>query len=224
MEFKAPSSDKKRWDMLKKERSYLTVLLCLIWFFLIAIGIWDLFEHALRSIIWFGIVISLIYIYFQLRTVPTHVHFLLAILATLNVFGELVFGFYYFYESYDKLLHIISSVVICIFVYHLVNGRIRDKKLLILFSVAAVISLGAIWEIFEFVLDRVLNSHMQGVNIESSLEDHFFGRRGPTLVLDQLNDTMIDMVCNIFGSLAFAAGYYFYSRRKTIHDINRRLR
>jgi len=191
-----------------------------LWAFLFAVGIADLFNQPSRSIVWFGTFAVLVFIYVQFKQVPHYVHFLLSVMAILNVFGEVIFAFYYVYAPYDKILHIVNPFAYCLVAYHLFKNKIQDTRVLVFLSVTAVIAVGAGWEIFEFLFDKVFNTFMQGVNVSLGEGGRFFGiaASGPNQILDQLNDTMVDMICNIFGTLIFATGFYLVQKRKVFID------
>jgi len=102
----------------------------------------------------------------------------------------------------------------CLFVYHLVKNKFKDKRLMIMFCVFAVISLSAGWEIFEFGFDKLTNYGMQGVRLVDG--GHFFGLGDVMIPFD---DTMIDMACGVAGTLVFAFIFWlkhlrFFSRKK----------
>ena len=192
------------------------ILMFLIWASLIAIGIWDLSRQALRSVIWFGSLVFLVSVYFKFRRIPPCIHMFLAILALLNLFGEHLFGLYYIWESYDKLLHLVGSCVLCLFIFHLARGKIPERRLLMLLAGAAALSVGIIWEIIEYLSYRILGWQMLAAEVKISMQNHFLGVQGPLEALDRLHDSTMDMVSNILGIMAFMAGHFLYGWRKAL--------
>jgi hypothetical protein len=139
------------------------------------------------------------------------VHYLILILISTS--GILLSSFYGLYSNYDKILHLITPILIGILVFYLVNKtRIKfSTKLLITFSV--VVMCLAMFEIIEYLLDTFFDMKLQGVFLRS--------REGLTklnLVMDKNNDTMIDLILGVIGSLAFmgykAITYNFLKLKK----------
>ncbi len=194
----------------------LRALIYSIWAILMVIGICDLRAHAARSLIWFGSVLVLMSVYFSFRRVPLYIHLLLAIVALLNLMGELLLGFYYTWEFYDKLLHAAGSLILCLFLYRLFERKLTDERTAVLLSAAAALSIAAIWEMMEYLFYKILSWKMLGAQVGISLEDRFFGAQEQIEALDRLHDTMIDMVSNILGILGFIAGHFLYRRRKSL--------
>ena len=201
---------------MKKRNILLSCFIYASWLILLIAGISDLFNNPYRAIIWFSSLLILILIYIKLNKIPNYAHALLSLIMLFNVFGELVFEFYYNYAFYDKILHFIDPIIISIFIYNLAKPYIKNKKFAVMFSIFTVISLGAAWEIIEYGFDNTFGTMMQGTYILE--EDHFFSLTKRTEVFDKLKDTMGDMLSNILGVLTFAIGFYLYSNRKNIES------
>lgn len=116
--------------------------------------------------------------------------------------GILFSPLYWIYPSYDKVLHFISPLLICILVYYLVYKiqEINFSTKLFL-TVSIVVSLIAFWEVFEFFLDKAYNLNMQGVWIRDVT-----GMEKISMIMDRNDDTMVDMILGIAGSVVFASG------------------
>ena len=130
------------------------------------------------------------------------------------LFASLVLGEYGdFYEKFwwwDLLLHTFSAVgfgligiVIILIIYK--QDKIKASPIILaMFAFTFALSIGALWEIFEYAMDQFF-----GLNMQKS----------------GLDDTMSDLMVDSVGSLIAAAyGYYFWklnSRTKTIaNEIN----
>jgi len=123
-------------------------------------------------------------------------HYLIILL--ISTFGILLSPLYFISPAYDKILHLIAPILAGILVFFLVN-KLKTKfsiKLLLTFSI--ILSLLAMFEIVEYILDLVLDLKLQGV----FLRDHS-GVSKLKLVLDKNDDTMIDLILGVIGSLIF---------------------
>lgn len=108
--------------------------------------------------------------------------------------------FYQIYWWWDLMLHSISGVIIGIFAFSLVYLVSNEKKVKIklnplfiaIFSLCFAISVGVIWEIFEFSADAIFRTTMQ------------LGHG------DALVDTMWDLIADTLGALLVSILGYFY--------------
>lgn len=114
------------------------------------------------------------------------------------VLGE-VRGFYEQVWWWDLVLHGSSSFVtgligfLAVYVFYMTH-RIRIAPIYVAaISFGAAITVGTIWEIFEFLMDRSFGFNMQ--------------KSG-------LVDTMTDLIVNALGALIAAAFGYYYVRRE----------
>lgn len=111
-------------------------------------------------------------------------------------FGEII-GFYSMFWWWDLLLHFIAGIYFVIISLHLMKNiieknRISTKKrytlLIMIFAFSFSISLGTLWEEFEFI------------------GDYFFKT---TMVKGALEDTMTDLLVKIIGAFITCLIYYF---------------
>lgn len=113
---------------------------------------------------------------------------------------------------YDKILHTISGVILTLIGFSLVsllNDLPKNKYKLspffiALFSFCVAMTWEYLWEIYEFTIDSIQGANMQRwkdglVSLTPNVDGTWTTtvQRGSGLV-----DTMIDMIVNIFGSLA----------------------
>ena len=142
---------------------------------------------------------------------PLPVEFTL--LTCLFLFASFVLGeISDFYERiwwWDLVLHCTSAMLtgfigfLAVYVFHMTH-RIQVKPLHVAaFTFGFAVTLGTLWEIFEFLMDWYVGTNMQ--------------KSG-------LTDTMTDMIINAFGALAAAAIGFFYVRNGDSQLAQRLLR
>jgi hypothetical protein len=107
--------------------------------------------------------------------------------------------FYYLIPYWDKILHLISGFVLVAIGFSLLVSLNRMNSLPInfnplciaIFSFCFAVTLGVIWEIYEFSCDGLLNLNMQKFALENG--NNLIGR-------DALTDTMIDLIMDCIGA------------------------
>lgn len=139
------------------------------------------------------------------------VHFPLEFELLLNVFiyasiflGEIQ-GYYTRFWWWDSVLHFSSGLVLgmvgFLIMYALYqSGRLRTHPFILsLFAFCFALSLGALWEIFEFAMDQLFGTTMQKPMLGDS---------------SGLTDTMFDLILDALGALVVSVSGYFYVRHK----------
>jgi uncharacterized membrane protein YjdF len=187
------------------------ILIYISWLALLAAAIYDLSHQPARIIIWLGGLIILMFIYFRAKKIPLQYNLLLSAIAIMNLFGELVVSFYYKNSIYDKILHFTFQFIAFPIIYILVKDKIKDKKMLILFCICAILSLAVLWEIFEFGIDKNSDLLMQGVYLKPG--EGFFSLPERMQLQDKNEDTMYDMIFNLLGSLAIGFIYFLTNNK-----------
>ena len=130
--------------------------------------------------------------------------------------------FYYVIPRWDDILHCISSLMTGLLGFLLVSILNSDEKVRInlspifvaLFAFCFSLSIGAVWEIYEFLADHFLGFNMQ----KFMLED------GTVLVGHKaIVDTMMDFIVDCFGALiASTIGYVSLKIKKGwVHSLLR---
>ena len=122
---------------------------------------------------------------------------------TALLFAHIVFGMQAgLYETsavYDKLMHLFGCGAIAGLVASATSDYCGRKQValptLLLWGLAVgiVVSLGTLWEVFEFAIDRT------GL---------FQAQKG-------LTDTMLDLIADVIGALATVSAFIWMNRRKT---------
>lgn len=112
--------------------------------------------------------------------------------------GE-VRSFYYIIPFWDSILHAFSSLMLGFFGYMVITILVRDDHIVLslsptftaIFAFCFSLSVGALWEIYEFVFDGLLNLNMQ----------KFMTVSGELLVgHEALADTMKDIIIDAIGA------------------------
>ncbi len=117
-----------------------------------------------------------------------------------------VFDFYIIIPMYDKILHLLSGLIIGLIGYilflHLSNGsgvNSFKRYMPILFSIIFSIAAAGIWEIWEFSTDRLFGFISQN---------------------NSLHDTMWDIICGtLMGIISNIPIYLYYIKGKKIKFI-----
>jgi hypothetical protein len=164
------------------------------------------FLYGLWGLVAFGIIFLPIRFAKSAKTVlPVEFEIILLLILSLDV----VFGrFLHLYDTliyYDKIIHYHDSILIAfsgfLLIYSLYfTGRIKASPLLAGFVIVLVtVGFGGIWEIMEYSADSVFADGAQG-----------------SPVMDAIDDTMWDLICDFLGGImgaVFGTVYIRYSHR-----------
>ena len=141
--------------------------------------------------------------------VPSVMQIVFLIFTILHIILGEIQSFYIIYKWWDSMLHTMSGSLLVILGFSIVNLINLDKEgnkrlpnvFVVIFSFTFAITLGVLWEIFEFSMDGLVGTNMQRY-LESNTKEPFIGR-------DALKDTMKDFILNNLGALAMSIGLYF---------------
>lgn len=134
------------------------------------------------------------------------------------ILGE-VRGFYYTVVYWDDLLHFFSGMMLgCIgfSIVELLNKNVKNLNLspifITIFSICFAVTIGVIWEIYEFCFDGLLSLNMQKFALNDGT--NLVGRIA-------LYDTMKDLIIDLCGaSLMSLMGYLSIIKNKNwLNDI-----
>ena len=118
-------------------------------------------------------------------TLSWGLNFLIVLSLYLHVGGGVQGWYILFYPFYDKVAHLVASITLAVivFVAAVIMDRYTEMKMsspmIIFFVVILTMSLGALWEIAEFLSDQIF-----GTQLQISLED-----------------TMYDLMCDLVGGI-----------------------
>ncbi len=146
-----------------------------------------------------GFLISVLFFYlldsyFKLKFKPIHYIIYILIVTT----GILLSPLYFISTMYDKILHLIIPIFVAMLVFHLTN-KLKIKfyqKILITFCIT--ISILALFEIGEFILDKLFGWKLQGVYLRDMT-----GLDKLNIVMDKNDDTMMDLILGTLGTIIF---------------------
>jgi hypothetical protein len=138
--------------------------------------------------------------------IPNKMYYMYVIFLYAAIFLGEVRNFYYLVPYWDTIMHSCSAVMIGFLGFSLVDILNDSNKnvtlspfFIALFAFCFAVSLGAIWEIYEFTSDTVLKTNMQKFKLEDGTE--LIGK-------EALTDTMEDIIVDAIG--AFAASTIGY--------------
>jgi len=191
----------------------------------IVLGIFILaFLYALKNTSYFARSATFIFSIFLFYMVDVlfklkfkNIHYL-TILA-ISTFGILLSPLYWIFSVYDKVLHFSMPILVSFLVYYLVDkieGLKFQTKLFLTLSITT--SILAFWEIVEFSLDKLYDLKLQGVWLRDVT-----GASKISLIMDRINDTMVDLILGVLGSLTFGVLKiigYFYKKFKIDKKIS----
>ena len=131
--------------------------------------------------------------------------------------GE-VRNFYFLIPYWDTVLHTFSGAALGALGFSLVNLLNKSEPLhlsltpgfVALFAFCFAVSLGVIWEIYEFAVDFFLHTNAQKYALEN----------GELLIgQEALSDTMKDMIVDVLGAISMSVtGYISLKYKKGWHD------
>jgi len=138
---------------------------------------------------------------------PWFVFFLIALALWFHTAGY-VQGYYeLFYPYYDKIAHLVSGTTVALlgFLGVIFLDRYWNMHLttpfIVGFTIIFGVALGAFWEMYEFLVDTIFGVSLGG------------------LMQNSLNDTMLDMIFVLAGSVIVAILGVFYFRHHRKEDI-----
>ena len=134
-----------------------------------------------------------------------------------SVFLGEVAKFYYIVPHWDTFLHLLSSLMTGLLGYMVFAMLFKGKDsqvsptAAIIFALCFSVTIGAIWEIYEFTFDGILGLNMQKFAFEDGAE-----KIGRLALLDTMKDIIIDTIGAVLSSVY---GYFsLKSKRGFVYD------
>ena len=148
--------------------------------------------------------------------IPSRMMILFILFIYASTFLGEVRSFYYKIPHFDTLLHTLSGGMIAALGFSIIAFLNNSDKIPVTLSPAFVacftlcfaLSIGCLWEIYEFVIDGVLNTNMQKFALENGTN-----LSGRLAVIDTMKDLIVDtigaLVISIMGyvSLKYKKGW-----------------
>ncbi|MCB5252518.1 MAG: hypothetical protein RBR69_09035 [Candidatus Cloacimonadaceae bacterium] len=125
------------------------------------------------------------------------------IIVLLFIFASMYLGevhhYFYRYHWWDTMLHANSAILLAYIGFLLIYTLNRDKRMYVhlsplfmaLFSFCFALSVGCLWEIFEFGVDAILGVNMQKARNLEEVYGVFDTRLG---VIDTMRDLIVDAI------------------------------
>lgn len=123
---------------------------------------------------------------------------LLSILFSMG--GGFIFRFYIIFNYYDTIIHFLNGGIIVFIGFAIIKYFVEDSNdhipFIIFVAVLMSLSLGTLWEIYEFLIDVIIpGSNMQRfIDIHTNPNQPFIGQ-------EALFDTMIDLIVDTLGAI-----------------------
>lgn len=107
---------------------------------------------------------------------------------------------YHYINGYDKVMHFLSGMLSAL-VGFIILVKMSDYKkqktlFVIIFVMAVSLSIGALWEFYEFTADNL------------------FGKDAQNVLTTGVDDTMWDMIMAFFGAMIVSGRYYYELHKK----------
>lgn len=195
---------------LKKNRPLYTNIIFMI--ILLITFVYDFMfrsnENAFRIVL-IGVTVWIMYFFYKksfLRKSVIAFNSIFIFILAAMYFGS-IFNFYNLIPNYDKILHLISGIIIAligfVFFLYLSNGRAEGnfKPMTgVWFSIIFAIAVAGIWEMWEFATDRLLGFTSQN---------------------NSVIDTMLDIISGTVTGIITNIPIYFYIKGKKIKFIKK---
>jgi len=151
-------------------------------------------------------------------SIPTNMFFVYAIFLYCAIYLGEVHSFYYRIPQWDTILHTFSGAMLAALGFSVICLLNKTEKIPVslspvfvaVFTFCFAVSLGVIWEIYEFTTDSILQTNMQKYALESG-----------ELLIGQavLADTMKDLIVDCLGALVISiVGYISLKYEKGWHE------
>ena len=147
-------------------------------------------------------------------TIPTSMLIIYALFLYSSIYLGDVRAFFYKVPHWDTILHTFSGVALGALGFSVVSLLNKSKNIqmslspafVAIFAFCFALSLGTIWEVYEFVMDLFLDSNMQTYALENGT---------PLIGQAALVDTMKDLIVDALGAFSISViGYISLKHEK----------
>lgn len=145
---------------------------------------------------------------------PTTLYIMFIVFLYCAIFLGEFYSFYYRFEYWDVVLHSFSSVMAGAFAFVVVALLNREKNtsmnlspfFVALFAFCFSVTIGSVWEIYEFLADRTF-----GLNMQKFIKEGGEVLKGHAALSDTMEDIIVDCLGAFITSLT---GYFSLKRGK----------
>jgi hypothetical protein len=204
----------KKKDRIGKINIYLTLIIRVTLILAIPIAIWEknwLFAFLSGLTFFLTFISKIVKKRYNLK-IPAELEIIIVLFIYAGIFLGGVREFYYKYWWWNYLLHLLAGVslgfagFLILYVLHKTERLKTSPFLIVFFSFCFALSIGALWEIFEFSIDFFFGYNMQkarGLENIYGYCDTYFG----------VIDTMFDLILDAIGALIASIAGYFYLKK-----------
>lgn len=124
--------------------------------------------------------------------------------------GVMLSPLYYLFGWYDKVLHVVEPMLLASIVLHVVSPLKITSEWKFFFTFFVVLGVLGLFEIGEYLIDITFDYKLQGVFSQT--------KQGFVLVQDRIDDTILDLMFGILGTLLYVFCSAFYRHRLPRHE------
>jgi len=118
--------------------------------------------------------------------------------------GVMLSPLYYLFGWYDKILHVVQPMFLASIVLHVVVPLQITSRWKFFFTFFVVLGVLGLFEIGEYLIDTMFDSKLQGVFRKAE--------QGFVLVQGRIDDTIIDLILGVLGTLSYLFFTVLYRR------------
>ena len=115
-------------------------------------------------------------------------------------------SFYFIFTSYDKIQHLVQPILFSSIVFYMVSKLKLSLKLKLTFTFFIVLGVLGLFEVGEYLGDVLFDMKLQGVFLRDATGQKL------ELVQNRIDDTMIDFLYGMIGSILYIVSTYIVRR------------
>lgn len=128
----------------------------------------------------------------------------------MSIMGIILSFLYFRFPNYDKIEHFFFPIMFASITYHILSKKLDIPfKWKLFFTLFIIIGSLSIFELIEYFLDFSFNWRLQGVFIEDPTGNY-------KEILGRIDDTMIDMLIGIIGTLLYIVSLLMINKSKQL--------
>lgn len=158
-------------------------------------------------------------------SIPTVIQIIILFFIFASMYLGEIHGYFYRYRWWDTMLHSSSALILGYIGFLLIYALNKDKAIelklspffMAFFAFCFAMTIGVLWEIFEYLADQLFGANMQKARNLEELYGVFDTRLG-------VIDTMRDLIVDAIGAFIVSAIGYNYMKRKDKDSVFIRLK